>query len=83
MHRTVGRRVVPGDRRLPVILVVDSTSFPQVVAPVIQRSRKKATSSPQAPLSLPGPQYGDLGQDDAFATILAWLHSRIETPSGG
>eukprot|EP00884_Botryococcus_braunii_P008777 jgi/Botrbrau1/17900/Bobra.50_1s0001.1 len=32
--------------------------------------------------SLPGPYHGDLTKDDAFATILAWLYSRIPAPEG-
>ena len=49
----------------------------QVLQPILKENREAAVNR-RAPLSLPGPQYGNLEEDDAFATIISWLYSRMD-----
>lgn len=46
----------------------------KVIQPIIKRNRHLHSKGPS---SLPGPQYSNLKTDDAFATILAWLNSKL------
>ena len=46
----------------------------QVIQPIIKLNRDSHSTGP---LALPGPQFSNLMNDDAFGSILAWLFSKL------
>lgn len=52
----------------------ESSGLLQSIQPIIEENRDRPHG---LPLSQPSPSLTDLGSDDAFSTIMAWLYSRI------